>query len=111
MWDKIKELFGDSAPIVGGLLGGPAGAAVGGLLSKALGVENNASAIEKELINNPDASNSYCSNSTASYPLNYTGNVGESISCYLDRTNNVIKVLTSDDKSGFTGKIVILYTK
>ncbi len=58
-----------------------------------------------------DASNSYCSNSTASYPLNYTGNVGESISCYLDRTNNVIKVLASDDKSSFTGKIVILYTK
>lgn len=55
MWDKIKELIGDSAPIVGGLLGGPAGAAVGGLLSKALGVENSASAIEKELIGNPDA--------------------------------------------------------
>ena len=58
-----------------------------------------------------DASNSYCSNSTASYPLNYAGNAGESISCYLDRTNNVIKVLASDDKSSFTGKIVILYTK
>ena len=55
MWDKIKELIGDSAPVVGGLLGGPAGAAVGGLLSKALGVENSASAIEAELVNNPEA--------------------------------------------------------
>ena len=55
MWDKIKELIGDSAPVVGGLLGGPAGATVGGLISKALGVENNASAIEAELVNNPDA--------------------------------------------------------
>ena len=55
MWDKIKELIGDSAPIVGGLLGGPEGAAVGGLLSKALGVENSASAIEAELVNNPEA--------------------------------------------------------
>lgn len=58
-----------------------------------------------------DNQNSYCANSTASYPLNYAGNIGESISCYLDRTNNLIKVLTSDDKSTFTGKVVILYTK
>lgn len=58
-----------------------------------------------------DNQNSYCTNSSASYPINYAGNIGESISCYLDRTNNLIKVLTSDDKSTFTGKVVLLYTK
>ena len=55
MWDKIKELIGDSAPIVGGLLGGPAGATVGGLISKALGVDNKPEAIENALTNNPEA--------------------------------------------------------
>lgn len=58
-----------------------------------------------------DNQNSYCASSTASYPLNYSGNIGESISCFLDRTNNLIKVFTSDDKSTFNGKLVILYTK
>lgn len=58
-----------------------------------------------------DNQNSYWANATASYPINYAGNIGESISCYLDRTNNLIKVLTSDDKSTFTGKVVLLYTK
>lgn len=58
-----------------------------------------------------DNQNSYCANSSASYPINYAGNIGESISCYLDRTNNIIKVLTSDDKSTFTGKVILLYTK
>lgn len=28
-----------------------------------------------------DNSNSYCSNSAASYPLNYAGNIGEGMSC------------------------------
>ena len=54
---------------------------------------------------------SYCSNSNVSYPLNYNGNIGENISCFLDKTNDKIKVSTSDDKSNFIGKVVILYTK
>lgn len=58
-----------------------------------------------------DDQNSYCDNATASYPLNYAGNIGESLSCFLDRTNNKIKILTSDDKSSFNGKIILLYTK
>lgn len=55
MWDKIKELLGDSAPVIGTLLGGPAGTAVGGLIAKALGTDNNPEAIEEALKNNPDA--------------------------------------------------------
>lgn len=55
MWDKVLELIGDAAPTVGGLLGGPAGAAVGGLVAKCLGVEDSPGAIEEALKNNPEA--------------------------------------------------------
>lgn len=55
MWDNIKELIGTSAPAIGTLLGGPAGGAVGGLISKVLGVNNTPEAIELALTNNPDA--------------------------------------------------------
>lgn len=55
MWDNIKELIGTSAPAIGTLLGGPAGGAVGGLISKVLGVDNTPEAIELALMNNPDA--------------------------------------------------------
>lgn len=55
MWESIKELIGTSAPVVGGLIGGPAGVAVGGLVAKVLGVENTPEAIEAELRANPEA--------------------------------------------------------
>ena len=55
MWDNIKELIGTSAPVLGTLIGGPAGGAVGGLISKVLGVDNTPEAIELALMNNPDA--------------------------------------------------------
>lgn len=55
MWDKVLELVGSAAPVVGTLLGGSAGNAVGELVAKALGVENSPEAIEKELKNNPEA--------------------------------------------------------
>ena len=55
MWDKVLELIGDAAPVVGTMLGGPAGTAVGGLVAKALGVDNTPEAIEEALKNNPEA--------------------------------------------------------
>jgi len=53
-WDSIKQAVGKIAPIAGTLLGGPAGAAVGGLISSALGVENSPEAVAAAL-GNPDA--------------------------------------------------------
>ncbi|HGF7476871.1 TPA: 3TM-type holin [Vibrio mimicus] len=55
MWDKIKSLIGGTAPLVGSLIGGPAGGTVGVLIADALGVENTPDAIEAELLRNPDA--------------------------------------------------------
>lgn len=55
MWGKVKSLLSFSAPLVGGLIGGPAGATVSALVANTLGVENSPSAIEKKLRNNPDA--------------------------------------------------------
>ncbi|EMC3686546.1 hypothetical protein VDN59_001930 [Vibrio cholerae] len=55
MWDKIKSLIGGAAPLVGSLIGGPAGGTVGMLIADALGVENTPDAIEAELLRNPDA--------------------------------------------------------
>lgn len=54
-WDKIKEYVGPVAPMIGSLVGGPAGGAVGTLIASALGVEDNPIAIEDELRRNPDA--------------------------------------------------------
>jgi hypothetical protein len=54
-WDKVKKLVGQSAPLLGTLIGGPAGATVGALLSTALGVENTPKSIEEAIKNDPSA--------------------------------------------------------
>lgn len=54
-WRDIAGAVGKAAPIVGTLLGGPAGAAVGGLISMALGTDNNPDAVSAALAGNPDA--------------------------------------------------------
>lgn len=55
IWSKAADLLGGAAPLIGGLLLGPAGAAAGTLVSSALGVENTPEAVAAELQQNPDA--------------------------------------------------------
>lgn len=55
MWDNVKKIIGTAAPMIGTLIGGPAGTAVGGMVASALGVENTPNAIEQELKANPEA--------------------------------------------------------
>lgn len=54
-WEKVKETVGGAAPVIGSLLGGPAGGAVGGLLASWLGVEDTADAVMQKLTSDPNA--------------------------------------------------------
>lgn len=54
-WSDIGSVVGKAAPIVGTLLGGPAGAAVGAMVSSALGVKNDPDTVNAALAANPDA--------------------------------------------------------
>mgnify|MGYP004707857715 CR=1 FL=1 len=55
MWSKVTEFLGGNARVIGALLGGPAGAAVGTLVSSALGVDNNPDAVYAKLQADPAA--------------------------------------------------------
>ena len=54
-WSDIGNMVGRAAPIVGTLLGGPAGAAVGALVASALNVSNDPDAVNAALVASPDA--------------------------------------------------------
>ena len=54
-WSDIAGVVGKAAPVIGTLLGGPAGAAVGGLISSALGTDNSPQAVSTALAADPDA--------------------------------------------------------
>lgn len=54
-WSDIGGIVGRAAPIVGTLLGGPAGAAVGALVASALNVPADPGAVSVALAGNPDA--------------------------------------------------------
>jgi hypothetical protein len=52
-WGSIKKLIGESAPLLGTLVAGPAGTAVGGIISSALGVENTPNAVAHAIKSDP----------------------------------------------------------
>lgn len=54
-WSDIASAVGKSAPILGTLLGGPAGGAVGALIASALGTASDPDAVSAALTTNPDA--------------------------------------------------------
>lgn len=54
-WSDVSKVVGSVAPTIGTLLGGPAGAAVGTLVSTALGVNNDEVSVSAALQNDPDA--------------------------------------------------------
>lgn len=54
-WKDLVPLIGKSAPLLGTLIGGPAGAAIGGLVASALGTSNDPDSISEAIANNPDA--------------------------------------------------------
>lgn len=54
-WSDIAAIVGKTAPLLGTLLGGPAAAAVGGIISAALGVGNSPDAIQQAVAADPQA--------------------------------------------------------
>jgi len=54
-WQKLGRTVGKFAPMLGTVLGGPGGGAMGALVASALGVENNPDSIAKAVENDPEA--------------------------------------------------------
>ena len=54
-WSDIASVVGKAAPLLGTVLGGPAGAMVGGLVASALGVEETPDAVQAAIQADPGA--------------------------------------------------------
>lgn len=54
-WSDIGNIVGKAAPVVGTLLGGPAGGMVGGLIANALNVAPDPDSVNAALVRDPDA--------------------------------------------------------
>ena len=54
-WTDIGSDIARAAPVLGTLIGGPAGGALGALVASALGTPNDPAAVQQALATNPDA--------------------------------------------------------
>lgn len=54
-WKDLGQVVGRAAPMLGTLLCGPAGAAVGSMIASALGTQPTPDAVESAIAGNPDA--------------------------------------------------------
>ena len=54
-WKDVGNVIGKAAPLIGTLLGGPAGGAVGAMVASALGVKNDKQAVIDALKTDPQA--------------------------------------------------------
>ena len=54
-WSDVAETVGKVAPAAGGALAGPAGAAVGSLIARTLGVDESPEAVSKAIQQTPEA--------------------------------------------------------
>jgi hypothetical protein len=55
-WKDLAKIVAGAAPILGTLIGGPAGAAVGAIVASGLGVGNTPDEVSQALLINPEAS-------------------------------------------------------
>jgi len=54
-WKDVASAVGKAAPILGTLIGGPAGGAIGGIVASALGTQATPDAVSRALQTDPDA--------------------------------------------------------
>lgn len=54
-WSDVGDIVAEAAPLIGGILGGPAGAAVGSMVASAFGAEPNPDAVAAAVQGDPEA--------------------------------------------------------
>lgn len=53
-WKDVGDFIGKHAPVLGGLLGGPGGAAIGTIVASTLGTEPTPEAVQRKITESPD---------------------------------------------------------